>query len=339
MKVLRTILALVLGLASAYYAPACSSKDVLSKDSVNEVVYEFPNIPGLGTLETRVTTGIGSEKLDRMSSRRHTVANARGKVKLSAEQNKGVYFSPGQALIMRPELMKSISPDNIQAFFFSFTSTGDSEDAIADRLVANISHLKNLRYVRLGRCDVSDTGFKGLHDLPKLTGLDASYSLITSKSMPVLGKLTSLEELTLNCVDLRHSDFSHLGRLPKLMVLYLRGTQLSDAMIAALKPSKSLLTLDLTNNTAVTDASLPAISALPCLKTVCLTGTSVNLRSLTKLARIANVVISGRELKGASLGEMRKVMPNLRLDNASKPSSAQASPGAEELHLFAPTRF
>ncbi|MFA6210637.1 MAG: hypothetical protein WCT03_15055 [Candidatus Obscuribacterales bacterium] len=339
MKVLRTILALVLGLGSAYYVPFCSSKDGLSKVAANGVIYQFPDIPGLGTLETRVTKGIGSESLDRMASRRHTIAHARGTVRISAEENKGVYFAPGQALTMKPELMKSISPENIQGFFFSFTSTGDSEDAIADRLVANISHLKNLCYVRLGRCDVSDVGFTGLHDLPKLTNLDVSYSLITSKSMPVLAKLTSLEELTLNSVDLRHSDFSYLGRLPKLSVLYLKAAQVNDAMIASLKPSKSLISLDLTNNSAVTDASLPAIAALPSLKTVCLTGTSVNLRSLTKLARIANVVISRSELRGASLSEMQKTMPNLKLDNATKPSSAQSRPGAEEMHLFAPTRF
>lgn len=308
-------------------------------DAAGEVVYRFPDVANLGTLETRIGDRLGAVALDRIASRRHTVASARGMVKLTAAQNRGVYFAPGVALIRRPELMDAISPDNILGFYFSFTSTGDSEDAIADQLVAKISHLKNLRIVRIGRCDVSDIGVKSLQGLPQLKILDISYTLITGKSMPVIGRLTNLEDLTMNSVDLRQSDFSYIARLPKLSALYLRGAQVSDAMVIALKSSKSLENIDLSNNRAITDAALPALALLPNLKAVCLAGTSVNLQSLSMLARVKRVVLSDRDLKGTSLAVLQKTLPNLVLDNYGKKSSSESSPGAEEMHLFAPTRY
>lgn len=333
MKAFRTLLILLAGLAAASFGQPCSS------NNATDVVYHFPNVANLGTLERRIGDRPGAVALDRISSRRHKVAAAMGVVKLSESENRGVYFAPGLALIRRPELMDAISPDNIQGFLFSFTSTGDSEDALADGLVAKISHLKNLRLLKLSRCDVSDLGAKGIHDLPQLKTLDLSYSLISNKSVPVIGKLTGLEELILNNVDLAKSDFSHLGGLPKLSALYLRNSQVSDAMVNALKPAKSLSVLDLTNNTAITDASLPALALLPNLKTVSFSGTSVNVRSLIKLSRVTSVVVSRRELKGASLAVLCKTIPNLVLDIRDKQGGLGNSPGAEEMHLFAPTRF
>ncbi|MFA7341180.1 MAG: hypothetical protein WC028_30640 [Candidatus Obscuribacterales bacterium] len=334
MKAFRTLLALLAGIGSACFMLSASAAD-----AAGEVVYRFPDVANLGTLETRIGDRPGAVALDRIASRRHTVASARGIVKLTAAQNRAVYFAPGVALIRRPELMDAISPDNILGFYFSFTSTGDSEDAIADQLVAKISHLKNLRIVRIGRCDVSDIGVKSLRGLPQLKILDISYTLITGKSMPVIGRLTNLEDLTMNSVDLRQSDFSYIARLPKLSALYLRGAQVSDAMVMALKSSKSLENIDLSNNRAITDASLPALALLPNLKAVCLAGTSVNLQSLTKLARVKRVVLSDRDLKGASFEVLKKTLPNLALDNYGKKSSSESRPGAEEMHLFAPTRY
>ncbi len=333
MKAFRRLLVLTAAFVSASSVQPCFS------NAATDVIYRFPNVANLGALETRLGNHPGAVALDRIASRRHKVATAMGVVKLSAAENRGVYFSPGLALIRRPELMDAISPDNIQGFFFSFTSTGDSEDSLADGLVVKISHLKNLRNIKLGRCDVSDLGAKGIHDLPLLESLDLSYSLISNKSIPVIGKLTGLEELTLNSVDLSNSDFSYIGRLPKLSSLYLRNSQVNDAMINALKPGKSLRLIDLGNNGAITDASLPSLALLPNLKTVNLSGTSVNVRSLTKLARINCVVVSRRDLKGASLAILRKSIPNLTLDIRGGQAGMGNSPGAEEMHLFAPTRF
>ena len=333
MKAFRTLLILLAGLAAASFGQPCSS------NNATDVVYHFPNVANLGTLERRIGDRPGAVALDRISSRRHKVAAAEGVVKLSEAENRGVYFAPGLALIRHPELMDAISPDNIQGFLFSFTSTGDSEDALADGLVAKIFHLKNLRLLRLSRCDVSDLGAKGIHDLPQLKTLDLSYSLISNKSVPVIGKLTGLEELILNNVDLAKSDFSYIGGLPKLSALYLRNSQVNDTMVNALKPAKSLSVLDLTNNTAITDASLPALALLPNLKTVSFSGTSVNVRSLIKLSRVTSVVVSRRELKGASLAVLCKTIPNLVLDIRDKQGGLGNSPGAEEMHLFAPTRF
>ncbi|CAN5507642.1 hypothetical protein BH11CYA1_BH11CYA1_17690 [soil metagenome] len=333
MKVRQTLLALLVGLSSAYWSLAA-----MSIDKPDYVLYQFPNIPSLGTLETRVGS-LGGGPLGRIASRRHVVASAIGTVKIPMSENQGIYFTPGPGLTVHPELLDSISPANIEGFFFSFTSTGDSEDDIADKLVARISHLKNLRSLKLGRCDVSDIGAKGIHDLPQLKLLDMSFSLISRQSVPILGKLAGLEDVILNSVDLSQSDFSSFGRLPNLSTLFLRGSKVSDAMVSSLRPCKNLQYLDLSNNHDVTDASLAALALLPKLKTVALSGTAVNIGSLTKLARIERVVVSRRDLKGAKLQELRKAMPNLVLDMDSKVDPSKNKLDSEELHLFAPTRY
>ncbi len=334
MKAFRALVVLLIGLGSVCFAQPNSA----GNDSA-DVIYRFPNVANLGVLETRIVNSGSEGALDRMASRRHKVATAMGPVKLTPAQNHGVYFVPGTALISHPELLDAISPDNIAGFCFSFTSTGDAEDGIADRLVAKISHLKNLSLIRLVRCDVSDVGALGLHDLPQLKILDLSFTLITSKSIPVIGKLTSLENLTLNKVDLAKSDFSFIARLPKLSALYLRNSQVTDAMVTAIKSNKSLRVLDLANNTGITDASLATLASLPALRSLNLAGTSVNCRSLNKLSRIGKIVVSSRDLKGASLAILRKSLPNLSLDTQGEPAGLVNSPGAEEMHLFAPTRF
>ncbi len=333
MKAFRTFFVLLIGLGSV-----CLAQPNSAGNDTADVIYHFPDVANLGTLEVRAATS-GEGALDRITSRRRKVAPARGTVKLTAAQNRGVYFSPGTALISHPELIDAISPDNITGFYFTFTSTGDSEDAIADRLVAKLSHLKNLSFVRLGRCDVSDVGASGLRGLQQLKILDLSYSLITAKSIAVIGKLTSLEDLTLNNVDLSKSDFSSIGRLPKLVALYLRSSHVSDAMVNSLAPARKLVALDLSNNSAITDASLPTLASLPALRALNLSGTSVNCRSLKKLSRIAKVIVSSRELKGARLQDLRKNIPNLVLDNGGVQTGNPSSLGAEEMHLFAPTRF
>lgn len=333
MKAFRTFFVLLIGLGSL-----CLAQPNSAGNTSTDVTYHFPDVANLGSLDVRIAT-TGEGVLDRIASRRHRMAPARGTVKLTAAQNRGVYFTPGTALISHPELMDAISPDNITGFYFTFTSTGDSEDTIADRLVAKLSHLKNLSFVRLGRCDVSDVGVLGLRGLQQLKTLDLSYSLITGKSIAVIGKLTSLEDLTLNNVDLSKSDFSSIGRLPKLVALCLRSSQVSDTMINSLAPARKLMALDLSNNSGITDASLPTLASLPALRALNLSGTSVNFRSLNKLSQIGKIIVSSRDLKGARLKDLRKSIPNLALDIGEKEAGNPSTLGAEELHLFAPTRY
>ena len=333
MKVLQTLVAILAGLA-----PACFALAALASETPGFVVYQFPNVAGLGTLETRIDK-LGAASLDRIASRRHVVATAVGTVKVPVSENRAVYFAPGFTLTKRPELLDLISPDNIRGFYFSFTSTGDSEDAIADQLAIRLSHFKNLQFLKLCRCDVSDIGIKGLHDLPQLRQLDMSYSLITANSMPVFGKLTSLEDITMNNVDLAHADLSYFGRLPKLNALYVRGSQITDSMLKQLKPCNSLEKLDLTNNLGISDASIATLAQLPKLKYLAVSGTSINLSNLTKLARVARIVATTRDLKGRTIQDWHKTIPNLTLDGESIAKANRPKPGAEELHLFAPTRY
>lgn len=337
------LLSVALSLALTYQpcwssGPAKAKTEGTAKAKSEVLVLHFPNVAGLGRLET-VLGPSAVAGLERISSNKHKLADAIGTVRLPADQCRSMCFRPGATLIKNPQLLDAIAPENIWAIRFSFTSTIDSEDALADRLVAKISHLKDLNSINLANCDVSDLGAKGLHDLPKLQRLDLGRSLITGKTVPVLGKLMSLEHLNLDCTDLANADLGPIARLPKLWGLGLHAAQIKDSQLVALKAAKGLTILDLSNNPGISDASLPTLTALEHLQYLDLSDSSIDLRLLKKLSRIKHIVVSERDLKGVSLQEMRRVVGNLALDAQVVESSKVIKPGKDELHLFAPTRY
>ena len=302
------------------------------------LVYYFPNVAGLGTLETvlPIKSLVG---LDRLSSNKRKLADAVGTVKLPRLKEQLVYFRPGNALIRKPQLLDDISPENICHFRFNFTSACDAEDSIPDNLVSRISHLKNLMTIGLNNCDVTDTGVKGIHDMPKLQSVDLGHSLVTAKSLPVFSKLSGLRSLALDGLDMSGGDFNQIARLPKLSLLRLHGTQVRDSQIAALKVAKGLTVLDLSANPGITDASLVTVAALPELNYLDVSNTSVSVPALKKFPKINRIIVAERDLKGVSLKQMQKVIKNIDLNADLVQNSKVIKPGADELHLFAPTHF
>jgi Leucine-rich repeat (LRR) protein len=169
--------------------------------------------------------------------------------------------------------------------------------------------------------------------------LDLSYTIISGKAVPVLAKLNGLEDLNLNNTNLQSADFSQLAKLPKLKSINLRTTQINDNQIKVLTTCRSITTLDISNNSAITDSTVWALSDMANLESVNVANTSVTLSGLAKLSRLKRIIVSNRDLKGQSLLQMRKKLPQLELDAESQQALKRNNPNAEDMRLFAPTRY
>ena len=124
--------------------------------------------------------------------------------------------------------------------------------------ISDLQPLMNLRHLRA--LDISGNSISDLRPLIGLSSLiklDASDNLISDTT--ALGEVKSLEDLNLS--GNRISEFSGLGKLTNLKTANLRSTGISDSALPELNTMKSLQTLDLQDNTGLSDKAVCALKA------------------------------------------------------------------------------
>ena len=128
-----------------------------------------------------------------------------------------------------------------------------SNNEIAD--LRPLMNLPKLEKLNISGNSISD--LRPLIGLSSLMKLDASDNLISDTT--ALGEVRSLEELNLNNNQI--SVFSGLGKLTNLKTANLRNTGISDAALPELSTMISLQTLDLQDNTGLSDKEVCALKA------------------------------------------------------------------------------
>ena len=118
-----------------------------------------------------------------------------------------------------------------------------------------LMNLPKLEKLNVSGNSVSD--LRPLIGLSSLIKLDASDNLISDTT--ALGEVKSLEDLNLS--GNRISEFSGLGKLTNLKTANLRSTGISDSALPELNTMKSLQTLDLQDNTGLSDKAVCALKA------------------------------------------------------------------------------
>ena len=118
-----------------------------------------------------------------------------------------------------------------------------------------LMNLPKLEKLNISGNSVSD--LRPLIGLSSLTKLDASDNLISDTT--ALGEVKSLEDLNLS--GNRISEFSGLGKLTNLKTANLRNTGISDLALPELSTMNSLQTLDLQENTGLSDKAVCALKA------------------------------------------------------------------------------
>lgn len=130
---------------------------------------------------------------------------------------------------------------------------------IGDAFLKRLTGATGLEVLHLSGTRVTDEGLRALPPLPKLKYLGLSYTSVSDAGLAAaLKDVSSLE------------------------ILWLEGTQITDAILALLKDAKRLVHLSL-DGTRVTDAGLKYLSALPALLDVSIERTAVTAEGLAAL--------------------------------------------------------
>lgn len=127
------------------------------------------------------------------------------------------------------------------------------------RLLARMTSLEKLH---LSGSGADDATIQYLEKLPALKELTISRAAITDKAMAVIGKIASLERLSLERDEsIRGEGFTHMTALPKLTELYLHGMKLNSAAFERIGQLSRLQQLRI-SGTLLRDGDLAAIGKL-----------------------------------------------------------------------------
>ena len=219
-----------------------------------------------------------------------------------------------------------------------------------------LMRLSKLESLNLSGNEVSD--LRPLMGLPRLKKLDVSNNLIIETS--TVGAMGTLEELNLS--GNRIGNFSGLEKLKKLTDLDLSGTGVKDAVLAELYGLRSLLRLNLKENSGLSDKAVSALKSelrgcniltSELIYEIDLAGHTVrsdekhlafpssgisDLSGLSRLNRLEELDLSNNEISNLYMFEVcacRESLKTLNLSNnrISDVSSLGALTSLEELDL------
>jgi hypothetical protein len=165
------------------------------------------------------------------------------------------------------------------------------------------------------KLDFTDEHISHLKNFAHLINLDLSETLISDKSLKVIGTFTSLKSLSLSRTDITGAAFESLANLHGLTLLNLTGIDLKRGCLGKLKPILSgLQKLDLTG-VGLTKEDGPTLQSLSNVTTLDITNNKDwddnCAQYLTRLNKLQELSISGTKMTDKSLPALSS-LPNLK---------------------------
>lgn len=108
-------------------------------------------------------------------------------------------------------------------------------EAITDALLANVSGLKDVVTLNLGKTKITDAGLEQIKGMTTLTRLHLEETKITDKGLTSLKALTNLAYLNLYGTGITDQGLEHLMGLKSLKNLYVWQTKVTEAGVQKLK--------------------------------------------------------------------------------------------------------
>ncbi|MBA3995154.1 MAG: hypothetical protein C0469_16670, partial [Cyanobacteria bacterium DS2.3.42] len=218
----------------------------------------------------------------------------------------GLVFAPSEQFQKHPKLFQKFRSDDIASLDFQsrahFMNLGDKDMTAANSALYAISHLKTLHTVDLGDTVLKPEALLQLNDLPNLRKL-----LLTriNLSGPDINKLNFLERLTLlKLVRVKNVKpvVERLRRSKHLVNLCLSGCDIEPADMRKIGEIKQLKTLELEDNTKLTDESIAFLPSQ--LNTVDLRNCSLTSKCSKYLLRLKQLNYVALSHKGWSEVDM-----------------------------------
>lgn len=200
------------------------------------------------------------------------------------------------------------------------------------------------------KLDFTDEHMKHLKNLKGLLHLNLDETLITDKSLALIGTFKELTTLRLSVTDVTGSNFEALSKLPHLITLNIRGISLKTSSLAKLKGAMSHLTeldisninigkedaaalvsapelklLDIAGNKRFDDSCVGYLAGMKHLKSLNITDTSVtdkSLPELSKLPKLKSITVRARTFWRS--GQPSQYKGRLKvIDSASKSNTTE----------------
>ncbi len=176
-----------------------------------------------------------------------------------------------------------------------------------------LSACPSLRHLSLTHTSLSDDELTHLPDFGRLTGLNLFQT--GSAGLEHVARCSELEGLNLDQARITDADVPLLARLPKLRILGLHRTVLTDHGARTLVNSCRDLTILTISGNNLTDAVLPDIASLPALQRLVLMDqpiTDDGLRELKKCTTLEFLAVQNTKVTAAGIAELQRSNPKLR---------------------------
>lgn len=177
-----------------------------------------------------------------------------------------------------------------------------------------ICQLPKLSALKLSGTMVTDSWLKELGQLPEMETLDLSETAVTDAGVKELDRCRQLIVLDLSKTMVTDAGLKGLGHLSKLQVLDLSKTQITDTGLKEFCGLRELCDLKL-SQTAVTGTGLKELVKLPELKAIRLSGSAVTdagMKEISNLSNLELLKLDGITISDTGLQELAK-MPKLHI--------------------------
>ena len=164
--------------------------------------------------------------------------------------------------------------------FLSITWSRSSEGGPQD--FSFLSHLTELEWLQIAGCRFSEAGLEHLKHAGKLQTLHVPDHQISDDGLASLEHLSNLEVLGLRGNPITDDGLVHIASLNKLIWLLLNGTQVTDEGLKCLEGLSGLRFLNL-SKTQVTDEGLKCLEGLSGLRLLDLRKTQVTAAGAERL--------------------------------------------------------
>ncbi|WP_165247353.1 leucine-rich repeat domain-containing protein [Paludisphaera soli] len=188
---------------------------------------------------------------------------------------------------------------------------------VTDAGLVHLQGLPELNQLTLDETPVTGAGLGALKKLPELKYLFLGFGDIGDAGMAHIGELKDLEVLQITKGNVTDAGFAHIAKLTKLDRMRLPDNKITGAGLASLRGLTALYELNLYYN-KLDDDSLAVFASLPELRDLYISGdriTDAGLAHLKGLANLRYLNISWTKVTEAGLDDLRKALPDLRIDH------------------------
>jgi serine/threonine protein kinase len=232
--------------------------------------FVFPRDRSLGRMKLfSLTSGTTSSSTEPM-------IQAQGLVSVPRQASLALY--PGRNVESNPELLGGFGPDDLDSL-----TLGDEEDW-SDRHMAYVGSLTGLRKLDIGRAAVTDKCIADINKLQKLRRLFAQDTLLTGFGLAQLKRLPFLQSLALSHSQTASIAVRRLINSKTLEFVSVPACNLDDSCMRVFGTMPNLHSLGVKDNPSITDHGLGAISHVPHLASLDISGTGVTGACIDQLA-------------------------------------------------------